>query len=327
MLPNHRHILPLLDSWTDTHDRLILELEFCESDLAKYISSYGPLDEVAMRRFTRHVLEGLVAIHSRGVIHRDLKPDNILISQHPQRGPVLKIADFGCARLIDSSGAVFSKTWGSLLYSPPDIIMGSCVHTPAIDMWSTGCIIAEMLLGRQLFAGRDCQDQLMRIFRVIGQPPEGAVLAATKHGVREGISLQTGYFSPASWRSVLPGASTHVRAVLDRLLCFDPARRMSASDALAYYFSVHAQPSAGHFSLQAQTAQANQQPPISFIQTHTIVAYQHVQLHATSQSHRMVTPTSASVSPATTAQSALDSSARNTTHHLFPTYQVPSSWR
>ncbi|NXE95969.1 MK04 kinase, partial [Menura novaehollandiae] len=126
--------------------------EYMETDLARLLEQ-GKLAEEHAKLFMYQLLRGLKYIHSANVLHRDLKPANIFISTEDL---VLKIGDFGLARIVDqhySHKGYLSEGLVTKWYRSPRLLLSPNNYTKAIDMWAAGCILAEMLTGRMLFAG------------------------------------------------------------------------------------------------------------------------------------------------------------------------------
>lgn len=151
-------------------NKLVLVFEHCDQDLKKYFDSCnGEIEADTVRSFMMQLLRGLAFCHSHNVLHRDLKPQNLLINRNSE----LKLADFGLARAFGIPVKCYSAEVVTLWYRPPDVLFGAKIYTTSIDMWSAGCIFGEMANGgRPLFPGSDIDDQLKRIFRVLGEPNE-----------------------------------------------------------------------------------------------------------------------------------------------------------
>lgn len=127
---------------------------------------YGEAEEEVIKSFLYQLLKGVAYCHSKLVLHRDLKPQNLLISRQGQ----LKIADFGLARPFGAPVRSYSPEVVTLWYRSPDVLLGSKFYSTSIDMWSIGCIFAEMVTGRPLASGNTQFDQLLKIQKVLGSP-------------------------------------------------------------------------------------------------------------------------------------------------------------
>ena len=150
--------------------------ELMEADLHAIIRSGQPLSDAHFQSFIYQTLCGLKYIHSASVLHRDLKPGNLLVNADCE----LKICDFGLARgfetdpeLAKQAGAGFMTEYvATRWYRAPEIMLSFQNYTTAIDIWSVGCILAELLGGRPIFKGRDYVDQLNQILHYLGTPSE-----------------------------------------------------------------------------------------------------------------------------------------------------------
>ncbi|OMJ27907.1 Negative regulator of the PHO system, partial [Smittium culicis] len=168
---DHPNVIKLLDV-VHTESTLMLVFEYMEQDLKRYMDSHGEqgaLDQFTVKWFMYQLISGIEYIHDFRVLHRDLKPQNLLIN----RGQ-LKIGDFGLARATGIPVISFSNEVVTLWYRAPDVLLGSRNYTTSIDIWSAGCIMAEMLTGHPLFAGSNNEDQLLKIFRILGTPSEAS---------------------------------------------------------------------------------------------------------------------------------------------------------
>jgi p38 MAP kinase len=118
-------------------------------------------------------------IHSAGVVHRDLEPKNILINENCD----LKICDFGLARVREPQMTGYLSTISSRLYRAPEIMLSCQTYSEKVDMWSAGCIFAEMLLGKPLFPGKDNVEQFSAITKLLGTPSEETLGKMTSQSV------------------------------------------------------------------------------------------------------------------------------------------------
>lgn len=126
------------------------------------------LDGKLIKRFLRQMFEGIKYIHKKGILHRDLKPQNLLINSKFE----LKIADFGLARPYGIPVRNYTNAVVTLWYRPPDILLGQKRYSTPVDLWSIGCIMSEMCTGEALFTGRSDESQLHEIFDKLGSPNE-----------------------------------------------------------------------------------------------------------------------------------------------------------
>lgn len=168
---HHPNIVRLLDI-LHTEKKLTLVFEYLDSDLKKYLDTTNPppaegevVTELSMefkelvKGFLYQLLQGVAYCHSKLVLHRDLKPQNLLVSRKGE----LKIADFGLARTFGAPVRSYSTEVVTLWYRAPDVLLGNKFYSSAIDIWSVGCIFAEMINGRPLFPGTNTRDQVYRI--------------------------------------------------------------------------------------------------------------------------------------------------------------------
>ncbi|KPI88008.1 putative Protein kinase [Leptomonas seymouri] len=194
-LGDNPNIVRLLDVLCSEH-RVYLIFELLDEDLRAFIKRYRPVQGAKpvngtavplsiVREFTRQVLYALWLCHNSRIIHRDLKPGNILIASYNDKKTgeqkyYVKLADFGLARTFEMSVQTYTHEVMTLWYRSPEIILGERHYTPAADVWSVGCIVAEMILGYSLFRGENSRDQLNKIFYVVGTPTEQTWPGVTK---------------------------------------------------------------------------------------------------------------------------------------------------
>lgn len=239
----HENIVKLLDV-CHSGNRLTMVFEFLDLDLKKYLDrENGNLDAATVQRFMRDLLRGVAFCHRNNVLHRDLKPQNLLIS----REKTLKLGDFGLGRSFAIPVRKFTNEVVTLWYRAPDVLLGSMQYGPPVDLWSVGCIFAEMATGTPLFAGKNDADQLLRIFRFLGTPNNTVWPSINQYPnstnmlSREEL-LQN--FEP-QWMRVqgtVPGfekLGPSGLSLLESLLRYEPSRRISAAEALKHpYFNI-----------------------------------------------------------------------------------------
>nr|XP_045004423.1 cyclin-dependent kinase 15 isoform X1 [Jaculus jaculus]XP_045004424.1 cyclin-dependent kinase 15 isoform X1 [Jaculus jaculus]XP_045004425.1 cyclin-dependent kinase 15 isoform X1 [Jaculus jaculus] len=165
----HANIV-LLHDIVHTKETLMFVFEYMHTDLAQYMSQHpGGLHPHNVRLFMFQLLRGLAYIHHQHVLHRDLKPQNLLISHLGE----LKLADFGLARAKSIPSQTYSSEVVTLWYRPPDALLGATEYSSELDIWGAGCIFIEMLQGQPLFPGvSSILEQLEKIWEVLGVPTE-----------------------------------------------------------------------------------------------------------------------------------------------------------
>jgi cyclin-dependent kinase len=224
--------------------KLTLVFEFLDLDLQKYMEAAGGvLDAATVQHFMRQLLLGIEYCHYRMVLHRDLKPQNLLIS----RDRVLKLADFGLGRAFSIPMKKLTHEVVTLWYRPPDVLLGSTAYGTGVDMWSAGCIFAEMAIGHALFAGRNDGDQLLKIFQFLGTPTSREWPTMMDCPNSNSMLARDNLLEPYPQKKPedlmkLGGGFEKLGPqgceLLMMLLRFEPSQRISASDALAHpYFS------------------------------------------------------------------------------------------
>uniref|UniRef100_A0A673L247 Cell division protein kinase 5 n=1 Tax=Sinocyclocheilus rhinocerous TaxID=307959 RepID=A0A673L247_9TELE len=192
----------------------------------------GDLDPEIVKSFMYQLLKGLAFCHSRNVLHRDLKPQNLLINRNGE----LKLADFGLARAFGIPVRCYSAEVVTLWYRPPDVLFGAKLYSTSIDMWSAGCIFAELAnAGRPLFPGNDVDDQLKRIFRY---PLHSNFCWWQTMNKLPDYKPYPMYPATTSLVNVVPKLSSTGRDLLQNLLKCNPVQRISAEEALQHpYFA------------------------------------------------------------------------------------------
>ncbi|EKM80734.1 hypothetical protein AGABI1DRAFT_112477 [Agaricus bisporus var. burnettii JB137-S8] len=224
-------------------DEVYLYEELMEADLHAIIRSGQPLTDAHFQSFIYQTLCGLKYIHSANVLHRDLKPGNLLVNADCE----LKICDFGLARGYSPGGGTsraagnqgfMTEYVATRWYRAPEIMLSFANYTTAIDVWSIGCILAELLGGKPIYKGRDYVDQLNQILHYLGTPPEETLR-------RVGSPRAQDYIRSLPIKPRVPFSTLYPRAnplaidLLGQMLHFDPIKRIGCEQALNHpYFAV-----------------------------------------------------------------------------------------
>ncbi|XP_017893521.1 cyclin-dependent kinase 4-like isoform X2 [Ceratina calcarata] len=208
---------------------LWLVFEHVEQDLETYIASCREtgISPHLVKQMSKEIVRGVEFLHSHRIIHRDLKPQNILVSKEG----MIKIADFGLAKTYDFEmrlTSVVVTQW----YRSPEVLLGCSYATP-IDIWSVGCVLAELNRLEPLFPGTSEGDQLDRIFQIIGTP--------SQEDWPESVSLSYAAFpyrQPKPLAAIIPDLNEQGLDLIKNMLTFDPHKRLTAARALRHrYFT------------------------------------------------------------------------------------------
>lgn len=231
------NIVNLLDV-IHTSKKLTLVFEYCDSDLKKIMDGLKgeklPIDTVKL--YLYEMLRGIHYIHKHKILHRDLKPQNLLINSNG----VLKICDFGLARGFGVPIRIYTNEVVTLWYRAPDILLGSKMYDSSVDIWSIGCIFAEMILGIPMFLGKNENEQLDRIFNILGTPSDNEYPWLKESPEWNGyINSETfKKYDKQDIRKIYPNINDNdAYDLLEKMIIFDPDKRISAEDALNHpYF-------------------------------------------------------------------------------------------
>ncbi|KDQ26778.1 hypothetical protein PLEOSDRAFT_1043792, partial [Pleurotus ostreatus PC15] len=203
------------------------------TDLHQIVKSGQTLTNEHVQYFLYQVLRGMKYVHSASVIHRDLKPGNLLVNADCE----LKICDFGLSRgfdaLPDDDTHRLTEYVATRWYRAPEIILAFRRYNTAIDVWSIGCIFAELLTGKPLFKGKDYVDQLNKILDVLGTPDE----AVTKRIASDKAQayVRSLPFKPKKpLQTIIPSADPQAIDLLTKMLAFDPVDRITVNEALEH---------------------------------------------------------------------------------------------
>ena len=227
----HENVVCLM-TVVHTEHKLFLVFEHLDQDLKHYMDNLiEPMRLDLVKSYLKQMLEGIAYCHSNRILHRDLKPQNLLINA---KG-VLKLADFGLARAFGVPVRAYTHEVVTLWYRSPEILLGATHYSTPVDLWSIGCIFAEMAKGSPLFPGDSEIDQLFRIFRTKGTPTE-----TIWPGVNEIPDMKDKFpkWVPQNLARIVSRLNEKGADLFSKMLIFSPSKRISALKALRHpYFA------------------------------------------------------------------------------------------
>lgn len=239
---NHPCVVSLIDAFRalgpDGVKSVHIVMDYLPENLHQKLAG-RPISRGDLQVYSFQLLRSCAVLHGLRICHRDLKPENILLD-----GPVLKLADFGSAKLLRDGGQstsyICARWWRA-----PELIVGSSTYSTSVDWWSCGCVLAEMMLGRPLFAGSSSWGQMEDIVAAIGAPsredwqalaPDDAKVAETARLRIEAKGLHEAKAKP--WEELLPTFARCPEALelLAKLLIINPGKRTAPCEVLLCRF-------------------------------------------------------------------------------------------
>mmetsp|Transcript_27218 Transcript_27218/g.69933 ORF Transcript_27218/g.69933 Transcript_27218/m.69933 type:complete len:366 (-) Transcript_27218:67-1164(-) len=219
----------------DKYNDVYIVYELMDTDLHQIIRSSQPLTDDHFQYFIYQILRGLKYVHSANVLHRDLKPSNLLLNATCD----LKICDFGLAR-TGSEKNFMTEYVVTRWYRAPELLLSCDNYTSAIDVWSVGCILAELLQRKAFFPGKDYIDQLKLIIRKLGSPADDDLTFINSQKARTYIKALP-HSEGLNFKEVFPEASAQAIDLLKKMLQFDPRKRITVEEAIKhpYLASLH----------------------------------------------------------------------------------------
>lgn len=236
-------------------DKVFMVMELMEMDLKMAMErTNDPFSQSELKGMVYQVLSGMQHIHNKWLLHRDMKTSNILVHNTGR----IALADFGLARRYENPLKPLTQMVITLWYRPPELLFGETVYGPAVDMWSIGCILGELITKDAILQGQGELDQIDKIFKLVGAPnetnwpnfdklPSSGILRWKTLKDENELSRRFPVNSPSSGHTFLDGNGFDL---LKKLLILNPERRISADDAVEHkYFKEGVAKSAPRFFL------------------------------------------------------------------------------
>ncbi|KAK2407016.1 mitogen-activated protein kinase protein MMK2 [Trifolium repens] len=202
--------------------------ELMDTDLHQIIRSNQPMTDDHCRYFVYQLLRGLKYVHSANVLHRDLKPSNLLLNANCD----LKIGDFGLARTTSETDFM-TEYVVTRWYRAPELLLNCSEYTAAIDIWSVGCILGEIVTRQPLFPGRDYVHQLRLVTELIGSPDDASLGFLRSENARRYVR-QLPQYPKQNFSTRFPNMSPGAVDLLEKMLVFDPSKRIKVDEALCH---------------------------------------------------------------------------------------------
>lgn len=209
--------------------------ELMDTDLHQIIRSSQALTDDHCQYFLYQLLRGLKYVHSANVLHRDLKPSNLLLNSNCD----LKICDFGLARTTSETDFM-TEYVVTRWYRAPELLLNCSEYTAAIDIWSVGCILMEIIKREPLFPGKDYVQQLGLITELLGSPDDSDLEFLRSDNARRYVK-QLPHRPKQPFSVKFPNVSPVAIDLAERMLVFDPSKRITIEEALnhPYLSSLH----------------------------------------------------------------------------------------
>eukprot|EP00178_Gracilaria_changii_P025672 TRINITY_DN79015_c0_g1_i1.p1 TRINITY_DN79015_c0_g1~~TRINITY_DN79015_c0_g1_i1.p1 ORF type:complete len:364 (-),score=57.83 TRINITY_DN79015_c0_g1_i1:128-1219(-) len=232
-LGEHENIISLHNVMKAENDKdIYLVFEYMETDLHQVIR-HNILEDIHKQYIIYQLIKALKWLHTAGVVHRDIKPSNVLLNSECH----LKLADFGLARSItqiqETNGTLYTEYIATRWYRAPEILLGSQKYDKAVDMWSVGCIIGELLGGKAMFPGTSTINQLEKICQCVGMPKKDDIeVINSKFASTMAESIPKA--SRKNFQDLYPKAPAEALDLMDKLLTFNHKKRYTWEQSLEH---------------------------------------------------------------------------------------------
>ena len=234
---NHPNVISLVDSYNskgvrENENFLHIVMEYMPLNLLEIIYNYHgykqrvPLSLVKVLSY--QLIRSLLYLEIKNVVHRDIKTENVMIEPISNR---LVLCDFGCAKKLVSGEANIAYIC-SRYYRSPELILGSTHYNNSVDMWSAGCVIAEMVMGKPLFAGKTQNDQLIEIIKVLGSISKEDIIEINP----KFTDMRMPEIKKLPWHRILNENDADLNDLLDSIFAYSPSKRISPLQALCHPF-------------------------------------------------------------------------------------------
>jgi len=235
---NHQNVTTLKHAFytqADGSDETYLNvvMDFVPENLYRVLKYYNktkqPFPTILLKLYSYQMFRSLAYIHGCGICHRDIKPQNILVDPNSH---IVKLCDFGSAKKLVKTEPSIAYIC-SRYYRAPELIFGSTEYNNTIDIWSTGCVIAELMLGEPLFAGESGIDQLVEIIKVLGTPTQEQVLKMNP----KAEEYKFPNIKPLAWAKVFKRKVDPMAIdLVSKVLVYPPEERLKPLEALLHPF-------------------------------------------------------------------------------------------
>mmetsp|Transcript_46969 Transcript_46969/g.117694 ORF Transcript_46969/g.117694 Transcript_46969/m.117694 type:complete len:322 (-) Transcript_46969:4571-5536(-) len=229
---NHPNIIFAKETrFSRSINNVFIIMEYCEYDLKSILNSSVTFSMSQIKFIMKQLIRGLKILHENWIIHRDLKTSNILLNN---RG-IVKICDFGLARIHNKNSKNFTQGVVTLWYRAPEILLGQVFYKTAVDVWSIGCIFGELILNDVLFPGKTELDQLSKIFSLLGTPTTEIWIGLHLLPAFKKIKFPIQPFNNLG-KKFFPVLDFNGVDLLQRFFTYDPLKRITLESALKHPF-------------------------------------------------------------------------------------------